>query len=50
MRKQVLFWMDEHEWQLKHPRVRNFWEWVVMPGSWGGRLGFMNWLRWATRG
>jgi hypothetical protein len=49
VRKAVLFWMENHRWFLKHPRFFKFWEWVVMPRTWGGRLGFMNWLRWVMR-
>jgi hypothetical protein len=49
MRRQVLLWMDRRQWHLYWPRTYRFWEWVVMPFSWGGRLGFINWIRWVMR-
>lgn len=49
MRHKVLAWMDSNKWHLLHPRLYRFWEWVVMPKTWGGRLGLMNWLRWMAR-
>ena len=49
MRLAFLFWMERRQWFLKHPRFYKFWEWVMTPRSWGGHLGFMNWLRWVRR-
>lgn len=49
MRHKILAWMESRLWHLVHPRLYNFWEWVVMPVSWGGRLGFRNYIRWVTR-
>ena len=46
-RYNVLLWMELRDWHLKCPRTHHFWEWVVMPKSWGGRLGFKNWCKWA---
>ena len=49
MRKMVLYWMQDRHWHLKYPRIFTFWEWVIMPRSWGGHLGFRNWLRYIQR-
>lgn len=48
-RYRVLEWMEERDWHLKHPVTHHFWEWVVMPRHWGGRLGFKNWVIWSLR-
>lgn len=49
MRERILYWMDLRGWHLLHPRFYRFWEWVVMPKWWGGRLGFWNWVKWVRR-
>lgn len=49
-RHAVLFWMEEHNWPVNHARKYLFWDWVIMPRTWGSRYGFKHWLRWATRG
>jgi hypothetical protein len=49
MRYAILIWMERHEWHMCWPLIFKFWEWVVMPKTWGGRLGFANWLKWVMR-
>lgn len=49
MRYAVLDWMDRRQWHLYRPRLYKFWEWVVMPRTWGGRLGLRNYIRWIAR-
>lgn len=49
LRLAVLMWMDRRQWFCHHPRVHHFWEWVVMPEGWGGRLGLRNYIRWLRR-
>jgi len=50
MRAKILLAMEAHEWNLRHPLIHTFWEWVVMPVGWGGRLGLKNWIKYALRG
>jgi len=45
----ILEKMDAWMWHIHHPYFYRFWEWVVMPRSWGGRLGFKNWCKWVVR-
>ena len=49
LRYRVLAWMERHEWHFNHCRIHHFWEWVVMPAGWGGRLGLTNYIRWVMR-
>ncbi len=49
MRARILYLMLDHDWHLKHPVLYTFWEWVVMPRSSGGRLGFVNWIKYCLR-
>lgn len=49
IRYRVLLWMDLRQWHCHHPRIHHFWEWVVMPRSWGGRYGLVNYIKWVTR-
>ncbi len=49
LRYRVLAWMERHEWHFNHCRIHHFWEFVVMPVGWGGRLGLINYIRWLMR-
>ena len=52
MRYKILHWMlfsGDGEFHLKHPGLYYFWEWVVMPYRYGGRLGFINWCKWMIK-
>jgi len=49
IRRAILSRLFVAEIHLRYPRMYKFWEWVVMPKTSGGRLGFKNWCRYIRR-
>jgi hypothetical protein len=48
-RYDVYEWMYLRAWSVHHARFFLFWEWVVMPNEWRGRIGLLNYMRWLMR-
>lgn len=50
IREKILHHMEDdsicENFHLKFSGVHTFWMWVVMPKHYGGRLGFVNWVKW----